>query len=134
MIIRRDEDRLTILTLNRRHASREVFDAACRLSGAIPRIVLEGTSPHTLFALAEGGNGVAVVPSSALLKGRDLVSRPITLRGEPVHFDICAMWDTRAPLPAYGRRFVEALRAHIMAEEGRIGASSGTPRGHLHIV
>jgi DNA-binding transcriptional LysR family regulator len=123
-----------ILTLNRRHASREVFDAACRLSGAVPRIVLEGTSPHTLFALAEGGNGVAVVPSSAQLKGRSMVSRPITLRGELVLFDICAMWDSRTPLPAYGRRFVDALRTHIMAEEAKAAASPGSARGHLHIV
>lgn len=123
-----------ILTLNRRHASREFFDAACRLSGSIPRIVLEGTSPHTLFALAEGGNGIAVVPSSALLAGRTLVSRPITLRGELIRFDICAMWDGRAPLPAYGRRFVEALRVHILAED-RGGSARLRPwHGHLHIV
>lgn len=123
-----------ILTLNRRHASREVFDAACRLSGAVPRIVLEGTSPHTLFALAEGGNGVAVVPSSARVSSPSLVCRPITLRGELVMFDICAMWDSRTPLPAYGRRFVEALRAHIMTEEGKAAPSSDTMRARLHIV
>ena len=130
-----------ILTLNRRHASREVFDAACRLSRAVPRIVLEATSPHTLFALAEGGNGIAVVPSSARFAGRSLVSRPITLRGEPVRFDICAMWDSRVPLPAYGRRFVEALRAHIMAEEGKaeapagtVDAPAGTAHGHLRVI
>ena len=121
-----------ILTLNKRHASREVFDAACRLACAVPRIVLESTSPHTLFAMAEGGNGIAVVPSSARLSGRALVSRPITLRGELVRFDICAMSDSRAPLPAYGRRFVAALRAHILAEEQ---ASHPQPaRGPLHIV
>ncbi|MBU0585364.1 MAG: LysR family transcriptional regulator [Alphaproteobacteria bacterium] len=123
-----------ILTLNRRHASREVFDAACRLSGGVPRIVLEGTSPHTLFALAEGGIGVAVVPSSALLTGRALVSRPITLRGELIRFDICAMWDSRVPLPAYGRRFVEALRTHILAEDRGGSARLRPSQAHLHIV
>ncbi len=123
-----------ILTLNQRHASREVFDAACRLSNVVPRVVLEGASPHTLFALAEGGNGVAVVPSSARLEGRSLVSRPITLRGELIRFDICAMWDGRMPLPAYGRRFIEALRTHIMAEEHKESAQTRTARGHLHIV
>lgn len=123
-----------ILTLNRRHASREVFDAACRLSGTMPRIVLESTSPHTLFALAEGDNGIAVVPSSARIEGRRLVARPITLRGELVRFDICSMWDSRTPLPAYGRRFVEALRDHIMAEEGRPASSTDKPAARLHIV
>ena len=123
-----------ILTLNRRHASREVFDAACRLSGAVPRIVLEGTSPHTLFALAEGGNGVAVVPSSAVMAGRTLVSRPITLRGDLIRFDICAMWDGRTPLPAYARRFVEALRLHILGQERGAPTRTATTHGHLHIV
>jgi DNA-binding transcriptional LysR family regulator len=123
-----------ILTLNQRHASREVFDAACRLTGTVPRIVLEGASPHTLFALAEGGNGVAVVPSSARISGRKLVSRPITLRGELIRFDICAFWDRRMPLPAYGKRFIEALRAHIVAEENKTAALGRTARGHLHIV
>jgi DNA-binding transcriptional LysR family regulator len=123
-----------ILTLNGRHASREVFDAACRLTGTVPRIVLEGASPHTLFALAEGGNGVAVVPSSARLAGRSLVSRPITLRGELIRFDICAMWDSRTPPPAYGRRFVDALRAHIMAEEHTSATPIRADLGHLHVV
>ncbi len=123
-----------ILTLNRRHASREVFDAACRLTGIVPRIVLEGASPHTLFALAEGGNGVAVVPSSARLDSHTLTSRPITLRGEQISFDICAIWDGRMPLPAYGKRFIEGLRAHIMAEENKTAAQGRTPGPHLHIV
>lgn len=117
-----------ILTLNNRHASREVFDAACRLCGLVPRILMESTSPHTLFAMAEGGNGIAVVPSSANLAGRSLVSRPITLRGDPIRFDICAMTDSRAALPSYGRRFIEALRDHILVEE------NSAARGHLHIA
>ncbi|MFZ1470408.1 MAG: LysR family transcriptional regulator [Paracoccaceae bacterium] len=106
-----------ILTLNHRHASREVFDAACRLIGEPPKVVMEGYSPHTLFAMAEGGNGVAVVPSSARVASPHLVARPIALKGEPVEFDICAMWDRRAALPAYGLRFVEALKIHVQAEE-----------------
>ena len=107
-----------ILTLNKRHASREVFDAACRLTGMVPTVMLESYSPHTLFSMATGGNGVAVVPSSARLRpGSGLIARPIALRGNPVNFDICAMWNSRAPLPGYGRRFVEALKAHVLAEE-----------------
>lgn len=120
-----------ILTLNKHHASRGVFDAACRLIGEVPSIVLESYSPHTLFSMAQGGNGIAVVPSSVRLPETGLVSRPITLRGEPIRFDICAMWDSRAPLPQYGHRFVEALGAHIHAEEQ---ADRKSPAGHLQIV
>ncbi|RWR27891.1 LysR family transcriptional regulator [Sinirhodobacter populi] len=122
-----------ILTLNRKHASREVFDAACRISGAAPRIVLESYSPHTLFAMAEGGVGIAVVPSSARAPSDRLVSRAIALRGTPVRFGICAMWNLRQALPGYGHRFIEALGAHIRADQSR--DDPGTARyGRLQVV
>ncbi len=108
--------RYPILTLNRRHASREVFDAACKLAGALPLIKLESYSPHTLFSMAAAGNGVAIVPSSARSFPDGLVRKPVTLRGQRIKFDICAMWSNTAPLPVYGQRFVEALRASIQAE------------------
>lgn len=124
---------LPILTLNRRHASREVFDAACRLLGAVPQVVLESSAPSTLFAMAAGGNGVAVVPSSAMVPAvaqgsaqggasRALVARAIALRGTPIEFAIGAMWNSRAPLPLYGRRFLTDIAAHI----GQVEAASQT--------
>ncbi|MCL6706310.1 LysR family transcriptional regulator [Pseudomonas sp. R2.Fl] len=127
--------RQPILTLNRRHASREIFDAACRLSGTVPQVVLESYSPHTLFSMAEGGNGIAVVPSSARLRNADLISRPLTLRGEFVRFSICAMWNSRSPLPLFGRRFIEGLGAHIWAtEEAQHSPRVLTRSGHLKVV
>ncbi|MGB3900284.1 MAG: LysR family transcriptional regulator [Mesorhizobium sp.] len=111
--------RYPILTLNRRHASREVFDAACKLAGALPLVKLESYSPHTLFSMAAAGNGVAIVPSSARSFPEGLVRKPVTLRGQRIEFDICAMWSNTAPLPVYGQRFVEALRASIQAENER---------------
>ena len=123
-----------ILTLNHRHASREVFDAACRLIGEPPKVVMEGYSPHTLFAMAEGGNGVAVVPSSARVASPHLVDRPIALKGEPVEFDICAMWDKRAALPAYGLRFVEALKDHVRAEEAHESQRLGPQKSYLTVI
>jgi DNA-binding transcriptional LysR family regulator len=105
-----------ILSLNRRHASREVFDAACRLMGRTASLVMESYSPHSLFAMAEAGLGVAVVPSSARNFGAGLVARPIALGEQVVEFDICALWNRRAPMPAFGHRFVEALSAHISRE------------------
>ncbi|WP_176085644.1 LysR family transcriptional regulator [Martelella sp. HB161492] len=126
---------MPILTLNRKHASREVFDAACRVSGTVAEIVLESYSPHTLFAMADGGNGVAVVPSSARPPSERLTSRPIALKGAAVKFGICAMWNTRQPLPAYGRRFIDALGAHIRADQA-ISAESlpGARYGRLQVI
>jgi DNA-binding transcriptional LysR family regulator len=107
----------TILTLNSRHASREVFDAACRLLGRVPRVAMESYSPQSLFAMAEAGMGVAVVPSSAQRFAPGLVARPIALRDARIEFAICAHWSQRAPMPAYGQRFLEALTAHIARVE-----------------
>ena len=118
----------TILTLNRRHASREVFDAACRLLGRVPQVAMESYSPHSLFAMAEGGMGVAVVPSSAQRFGPGLVARPIALKESTVEFSICALWNRRAPMPAYGHRFVEALSAHIALVEGMPQPLAGVHR------
>lgn len=124
-----------ILTLNKRHASREVFDAACKLAGSLPLIKLESYSPHTLFSLAAAGNGVAIVPSSAVSFPEALVRRPVTLRGQRIEFDICAMWSNGTPLPAYGQRFVEDLRATIQAEnEMERVQRSRAVSGHLHVA
>ena len=126
---------LPILSLNKKHASREVFDAACRVSGTVPRIVLESYSPHTLFAMAIGGNGVAVVPSSSKPQSKELMCRPIALKGELITFGICAMWNIRHPLPAYGKRFIDALGVHIQKEQLLSeNAASAERYGHLHVI
>lgn len=106
-----------LLLLNRRHVSREMFDAACRLSGLEPRIALESGSPHTAFSMAAGGVGVAVLPSSIRALQTHLAVRPIAIEGRPIEFEISAIWSRVTPLPAYGRRFVEALAAHIAREQ-----------------
>ena len=123
-----------ILTLNRRHASREVFEAACRVLGAHPRIALESHSPHTLFAMAQGGNGIAVVPSCTRPDPERLSCRPIALRGTPVRFDIFAMWGSRAILPGYAERFIADLGAHIRADQALPEPEMAPRPGWLHAV
>lgn len=126
---------LPILTLNKKHVSREVFDAACRVSGTVPRVVLESNSPHTLLAMSIGGNGVAVVPSSTQPQGPKLRSRPIALKGEPITFGICAMWNVRQPLPAYGQRFIDSLGDHICNEQYQEEFSlQSVQYGHLQVI
>jgi DNA-binding transcriptional LysR family regulator len=45
-----------------RHGVR-LFDAACRVADVEPDILVESRAPHTLLALAEAGQGVAIIPS-----------------------------------------------------------------------
>jgi len=106
-----------VLLLNRRHVSREMFDAACRLAGLDPRVALESGSPHTVFSMAQGGVGIAVLPSSIRALRTELTVRPMAIEGRPIEFEISAIWSRSTPLPAYGRRFVEALAAHIAREQ-----------------
>jgi DNA-binding transcriptional LysR family regulator len=53
-----------LLLLNRDFGTRQLFDAACRITHIRPRGVLESNAVHSLIALAEAGHGIAVVPST----------------------------------------------------------------------
>src|SRR5262245_48301238 len=52
-----------LLLLESGYSIRRLFNAACRLAGIEPNILLESRAPHTVLALAEAGHGVAVIPS-----------------------------------------------------------------------
>jgi LysR family nitrogen assimilation transcriptional regulator len=52
-----------LLLLDSGYSVRRLFNAACRLADVEPKILLESRAPHTLLALAEAGQGVAVIPS-----------------------------------------------------------------------
>ena len=106
-----------VLALNTRHASRQMFDAACRLGGHNPVIALESASTHTLLWMAASGLGAAIIPAVPRQEAGAVVVRPVTFKGEPLAFDISAMWSRRYPLPSYGRRFVSLLADFILAQE-----------------
>jgi DNA-binding transcriptional LysR family regulator len=78
-----------------------------------------------VFSMAIGNVGVAVLPSSIRALKTNLTVRPIAIEGRPVEFEISAIWSRSTPLPAYGRRFVDALAAHIAREQdGNSGAAA----------
>ena len=98
-------------------AGKTTLYAACRLSGLDPRIALESGSPHTIFSMAIGGVGIAILPSSIRALKTDLTVRPVAIDGHAIEFEISAIWSRSTPLPAYGRRFVAALAEHIAREQ-----------------
>ena len=51
-----------LLLLDPGYSVRRLFDAACRIADIEPNILLESRAPHTLLALAEAGQGVAIIP------------------------------------------------------------------------
>ncbi len=52
-----------LLLLESGYSIRRLFNAACRLADVEPNVLLESRAPHTLLALAEAGQGVAIIPS-----------------------------------------------------------------------
>jgi DNA-binding transcriptional LysR family regulator len=91
---------------------RRVFDAACRLAGLKPNILLESRAPNTLLALAEAGHGVAIIPSALQNHYKKLRIVGVTYRGRPLREPLMILWDKRRPLPRYATAFCEMLAEH----------------------
>lgn len=102
-----------LLVLDRAFIFRRTFDAACRLASFEPDIRFESRGPHTLLAMAESGNGVAIVPS-ALPAGRYAVRlAKVTWQGKPLSEPLTIFRDRRRRLPAYATHFCEMLAEHV---------------------
>jgi DNA-binding transcriptional LysR family regulator len=104
-----------LLIVNSGFGSRRLFDAACRLSRLDVHVFVESGSPHTLLALAEAGCGVAIVPSTVVMRNRKLRVSSILYRGQPIGGTVGILWDKRRSLPRYAAGFAEALAAHVHA-------------------
>ena len=102
-----------VLLLRAGFASRELFDAACRVAGVRARVVLESGDAHSLLALAAAGRGLAIVPSTVRLPGRTLRGKLLVQAGQSVGTWGWIVWDRRRHLPAYAMSFIDGLMDHI---------------------
>jgi len=102
-----------LLLLDSSFVLRKTFDAACRLAGLRPNILVECSSPHTLLSLAEVGHGVAIVPSYVRLHRYALKTLRLTYQRKPLQEPRSIFWDKRRSLPRYTRDFCELLAEHI---------------------
>jgi DNA-binding transcriptional LysR family regulator len=102
-----------LLLLDSGYSIRRLFDAACRLAEVEPNILLESRAPHTLLALAEAGQGVAIIPSLLRTDRYALKIARVTHRRKPVRDRFVLHWDKRRPMPPYAKSFCEALAAHM---------------------
>ena len=117
-----------LLLPNPSFATRNIFDAACRLAGVRPQVALESRAAHALLALAEAGHGVAIVPSILPLDRHALSPLRVTHRCAPLTIALAVLWGRRRTLPHYAARFGELLAAHI--RETRPHARPRTRRKH----
>ncbi|HWP26771.1 MAG TPA: LysR family transcriptional regulator [Xanthobacteraceae bacterium] len=102
-----------LLLLNPEFVVRRTFDAACRLAGLQPKIMLESRAPHTLLALAEAGHGVAIIPSQLQAHRYELQITGIVYQGKSLSEPLCLLWDKRRPLPAYATDFCTMLSDYM---------------------
>jgi DNA-binding transcriptional LysR family regulator len=105
--------RYPLLLLDSTYAFRKSFDAACRLAGVEPNVVIESRAPHTLLALAEAGHGVAIVQTAVPIRRYKLRIVRVTHRGKPIRLPMAAIWDKRRTLPRYAEDFCKSLGDHM---------------------
>src|SRR5215510_1058622 len=102
-----------LLLLESGYSIRRLFNAACRLAHVEPNIVLESRAPHTLLALAESGQGVAVIPPLLRTDRHALKILRVTHRRKPLRDRFAIQWDKRRPMPSYGESFCQGLAAYM---------------------
>ena len=102
-----------LLLLDPGYSVRRLFDAACRLANVEPNILLESRSAHVLLALAEVGQGVALIPSLQRTDRYKLRIVRITHGRKPVRERVTIQWDKRRRLPPYAVTFCETLAEYM---------------------
>jgi DNA-binding transcriptional LysR family regulator len=117
-----------LLLLNQDFIQRRTFDAACRMAGLKPHILLESGAPHALVAMAAAGHGVAVFPSTLSIRNLKLRIVAITYLGKPLREPLAMFWDKRRQRTRYAAAFCEML-AEYMREVCPITRPEGPGRG-----
>jgi DNA-binding transcriptional LysR family regulator len=102
-----------LLLMDPEFVVRKTFDAACRLAGFKPDVMLESRAPHALLALAEAGHGVAIIPSALRTSRYALRVVRVTYRGRPLREPLTVLSDKRRPLPPYAAAFCEMLADYV---------------------
>jgi LysR family nitrogen assimilation transcriptional regulator len=104
-----------LLLLESGYSVRRMFNAACRLAGIEPNILLESRAPHTLLALAEAGHGVAIIPSLLRTDRYALRIARVTHGRKLLRERLVIQWDKRRPMPPYVESFCEAVAEYMSA-------------------
>jgi DNA-binding transcriptional LysR family regulator len=102
-----------LLLLEPGYSVRVQFNAACRLANVKLNILFESRAPHTLLALAEAGQGVAIIPSLLRTDRYELRILRVAHRGRPLREGLVVQWDKRRPILPYATSFGEALAEHM---------------------
>jgi LysR family nitrogen assimilation transcriptional regulator len=102
-----------LLLLTSEFGTRQIFDATCRIAQLHPRVMLESREPQSLIALAEAGQGVAIVPSTVRFLSSKAQILPLLHEGKSLGLWGGLVWDPRRSLPVYARSFIADLTAYL---------------------
>ena len=102
-----------LLLLDPSFAARKTFDAICRLADLRPNILIESHTPHTLLALAEAGNGIAIIPSGVQTHRHKLRIVRVTHEGKVLREPLAILWDKRRVLSRHAQEFCDEFAGHV---------------------
>jgi len=102
-----------LLLLDTGYSVRRLFNAACRVADVEPNVLLESRAPHTLLALAEAGQGIAIIPSVLRTNRYSLKVARVTHERRSFRDRYVIQWDKRRPMPSYVQNFCTALAAYM---------------------
>jgi LysR family cyn operon transcriptional activator len=102
-------DREPLLLLKHGFGARAWFDAACEAAEIRPRILLESGAPATLVAVAEVGQGIAIIPSNVNIARKAIRAVRLVHRTLPIGRWSSIVWNQHRYLPKYAIDFVENL-------------------------
>ena len=105
-----------LLRLTSGFASHGWFEAACQVAHVRPRVLLESVAPQTLIALAQAGQGIAVVPSPVRIPRAGVHVAVVVHRGVPIGRWAVAAWEPQQFLPLYAEQFIEQLVVHCQRD------------------
>lgn len=103
-----------LLLLDRTFQSRVILDAVFRAEPWIPNIAFTGRSTSAIFAMAEAGRGVALLPSSVATR---LPSRILTHQGRQLTIPIALVHQQQN----VGSEVMERL-CRVLEEKGQVGS------------
>jgi LysR family cyn operon transcriptional activator len=101
-----------LLLLDADFGTRQLFDAARRITHLRSHDVMESREVHSLITLAEAGYGIAVVPSTVRFTSRRIRIKPIVQKGRSLGTWGIVAWDLRRSLAPYAEAFIDELEAH----------------------
>jgi DNA-binding transcriptional LysR family regulator len=102
-----------LLLLSKEFATRAVFDSACQLANVQPNALVESIGAHTLLAMAEGGQGVAIIPSVLQAERWSARTMRVTHRGQLLKITVGVLWDRRRMSASNGELCGRMLSEHV---------------------